>query len=1037
MRNVLGCTSPIGRMRRFAMLRKLSLVSVAVLVTCRIVAPASANDVLINGVPGPGDGSPISILVNPGPADNVTVNVNSIDIVGPSADTIRINGGSGSTLLNIDASRSVSGATSTGVYLRSTTGSISALINGDVSSAFNGVTLDAAFLPLGGDVNLSGTGTLFATGGTAAWLLTDVGSVTMDGFSAIEGGSHGILVNTSGAVNLGANSALGAITAGTTGIEIIQLPDVLNNGVITINATDITANGGFGIRTHGNAADTAITLSGTLTSFGDTGIYATATSGNILISGNGTGAIVGGSSGIMADARFLPIGGNVAVGDFASITANDTGIWMLADTGTVNVDNIGFINSGTGGVLVNSTGAVSIGQASPLGPIISGGIGISVDQLFDASNNGSIFVAATDITSGTHGIRTRTWQEFAEIRVEGAISSGFTGIFGSSTTGDIAMNIASAGSVQGSHYGIWTETTTGTATVNNAGLISNAADTGSSSDPGASSVRVFSGNAVISNSGTLRGAIETGGSDSFLLNNLAGGVWTPASGTLPFGGANDVVSNAGRIQFRSGWTNFHGLETFINEPGGHLDLSFGTAATDHVVLPNLTSTNGSQFTFNFDATAANNSGAGFDHSADGLGTADTIVVTGTSGGSGVSTVNVVATGGPPTAETGSVSLIYTGVNLLAPSTPVPATQSSFFSFGSGNPTTGSVAYYLVDDGNGGLYLQWGPNVTAASLGSFMGGYLNDSLFAPSAINATVGKLGTVVGGVGALGGPTGGGVAGRIGDDASRSLITNSNPRCATGRIYDTWILADSAGTSYSPGGNGSTVGFAVGIETDLFDPADVECGSTAMGAFFFENQTSDRWLSGSSSSEANGLGVYLRATVEEGFYCSLLGSLSWADSDLENGMYSSTASQDSTGYTVVATGGYMRPVSEFTFLDIRSFASYGSVNGNAFTDSGGMVVNGTDSGLTTLGIMSGLNYSEVDSQTVFARAGVKWIDLDRQVGTPIALRTGSVQAVVGSVEVGYLQAITPRVWLNASLNTDFGQQFVSGGGRLGLTIGL
>ena len=1038
MCNVQPCIQLVSNSRGISRIRKFWLqLFLAAAMSSGIAARVSANDVLINGAPGPGDSTPTEIVVNPGSTDDVVVNVDTIDLTGPASDTIRVNGGGGNTLLSIDAGRFVSGASSTGAYLKSTSGNITAVIDGELSSAFNGITLDSRFAPAGGDVTLAGTGNLFATGGTGAWLLTDVGSVTVDGFNSINAGGQGIYVNSSGTVQLGTNSPLGTILAGTIGIEVDQLFDPANNGPIIINATDITANGGFGIRTRGHEADTAITVTGTLQSGGATGIYATSTTGNIMIRGGGTGIINGGDSGIIADTRFLPLGGNVVISDFTAVTSVDTGIWALADTGTVNIDSIGSVNTGGHGVLVNSTGTVSVGQTAAMGPIFSGQNGIFIEQLFDSSSNGSIFASATNITSGTHGIRTISWEELTQIQASGAIASGFTGIYGTSTTGDIEINIAPTASVRGNHFGVATETTTGLATVNNSGLISNTADTGAAHDSGATGFRAFSGRAVINNSGRLIGGIDSTGTDSFTLNNLATGVWTPSAGVIAFNGTNDIVDNSGRINLRTGWTLFNGLETFVNQPGGHIDLSYGPGATDHLELANFATTNGSQFSFNFDAAGANNSGAGFDNSTDGLGTADTIVVTGTSAPSGTSFVNVVATSGQPTAETGSVSLIYTGVDLTAPAATTPFLQSSFFRFGSGNPTNGTIAYYLVDDGNGGLYLQWGPNNnSAAALGAFMGGTLHDNQFAPSAMNTTVGRLGTIIGGIGGIGGPSGGGIAGRIGDDASSSLLRGGSSRCIHGRYHKTWFLTSSAGTDYSTGGHGSAFGYAGGVERDLFNITGARCGRTAVGVFVFENQANDRWLNGSTKSDANGMGVYLRAASDAGFYGSLLGSVSWSESDIVNGIYQSTGSQDNTGYSVVAVGGFLQPVSDRTFLDFRGFASRGNANGDGFTDSNGMTVSGLDTGITTLGIMSGLNHSLDVRQSVFGRMGLKWFDVDRNVSTASGTSRGSVDAVVGSAEIGYRKAVTKSVSFDAVASGDVGEAFVSGGGRVGVTLG-
>jgi hypothetical protein len=1019
--------------------RLLGSTALALLVGAATL-PAIANDVTVNGVPAP-DASPLFILVAPGNLDTVVkVNTQNLNSLG---DAVRVIGFAGATNVTVDAGRTVNGAAN-GVYLTSTTGNMTTVNNGSISGV-NAVVMDARFLPLGGDVTLSGTGSLTGTLGPGAWLLGDTGTVSMNGMSSIAGGTFGVLVETTGAVNLGTTSRLGPITSVGTGIQVTQVLDTTNNGVINVSAGNITSSAGYGVRTVGWEKATAISTTGAIKS-GLDGIYGTSTTGNIAAAGGGTGTVVGGLQAITLGS----FGGNLTVQDYQSLTGAATGVWLAGTTGTANISGNGPITGSLGrGILATTTdGAINIGTTKFNGTITGSTNGI---EAVSVGTGGVTVKTSANVTgTGNWGIFAASTNGNANVTVTaGTVSGGDRGIEARANgTGNASTDVNAGSVVQGGNIGLLTGTLSGVATTTNAGTIRTTADTGAASSTGGVAQWAFAGNSVVDNTGQLIGSISTIGSLSYALNNKAGGVWTPSASLNAFGGLNDTVNNAGTINIRAGTTTFTGLEALNNLSGGMINLGYNAAATDNLGVLNISPKAGSAMTFNFDAAAANNAALGFDNTSNGKGTADTIVVVGKATPASGALVNLVATGAP-TAQTGSVALVYTGINLVAPKIGDTITASSTYKFGTTNLTAGKTAYYLVDDGNGGVYLQWAPNLSATALGGY-GGAVGTGTGAPgspsvgSVIGGAAGPS-AGIGGVGFGGGPTGGGVTGRIGDLAASSVLAangsvvvgtaGSAGSCRQKQYPQGWAQVDGEWSRSDGGGRGQNESLSGGVDVDVGEQAGLGCNRLAFGMFGFGTAARNSTLGGSNNSDTSGIGGYVRLGSVTGFYGALLGAVSWSDAQLSNLTYNSTADKHSMGLTGTATLGYLAPLMPGTAMDFRGFASSNRSRGGEFTDSVGISVSETRDDIRTYGISIGLHQAFNPSLQGFLRAGVKWSDLDSSITSFGVVANGAVKGMATSIEAGLVGTIGKNVELGASGFSTFGDGTTGYGAKATLGI--
>jgi hypothetical protein len=477
-------------------------------------------------------------------------------------------------------------------------------------------------------------------------------------------------------------------------------------------------------------------------------------------------------------------------------------------------------------------------------------------------------------------------------------------------------------------------------------------------------------------------------------------------------------------------------------------MAYNPAATDNLTVVNISPKAGSAITFNFDAAGANNAALGFDNSANGKGTADTIVVAGAATPTSKSTINFVNSGGAPASLTGSVALIYTGVNLSAPAAGASIVSSSYYGFGTGNQSTGKTIFYLVDDGKGGVYLQWAPNLSTSALGGFGGalgaGGANGASPSGAAVGAAIagaagGSAG--LGGVGLGGGPAGGGVAGAIGDMAAGSALDTGSSlgigstggaargrtdTCQDSRNSRAWGQFEGERTNFNGGARGQSESLAGGIEFEGSDRSQLGCNRIALGFFGFGGTA----RTGSSNSDNNGMGGYIRASNSSGLYASLMGATSWSVTNMSNAVYASKAEKDAHSVNGVGSLGYLVKFAPATAVDFRGFASYSRNKSDPFTDSVGITVSETKDGIVTYGGSIGLHQILTPSLQGFVRAGVKWSALDSSVTAFGVTQKGAVDGMATSVEAGLTGRIGTNVQIGASGFGTFSDGATGYGGR-------
>lgn len=1003
-------------------------------------------------------------------SQDATINVNT-SLTGGGIGTVYIAAYDGSATANIATGVTVPGAT--GVWLQSWRGDITTVNNGTVTGGY-GVR---QWSSISGNLDLSGTGSIAATT-TGAYLTAATGNVAINGHSSITGNSWGIYAETGGTANIGTTSRLGAVS-GSSGIYVGQYYNPTTNGMLNLNVSSVTGDSGYGIYTLGRDQATNISATGRVAGTTDA-IVSTSSDGNISVLGGGTGVLDGGIYG----ARYITTGGITTTSNFASVTGGTTGVYSTNGTGAVNVSNNGVITgtSGWGVYATTTSGAITIDNNAA---VIGGGTGVSAISSSGAINvNGNGAITGTDywgfyastrgagdinignsafngvITGQTLGIEARqygtgdinistnadvtgtnnwgalAWSTNGNTNVNvtaGNITGGVIGLdaraFGS---GNVNTTIAGSSIIQGGTTGYYTGTISGTSTTNTAGLIRSEGDTGAAGTAGGSAIVIVAGTNVINNTGQVIGRQASAGL-AYTFNNTSTGVWTPGTGANTFANVRDTVNNAGLINVRTGTTSFNGLENLNNLAGGNINLAYGgAAATDNLITLGFRPQIGSSVTLNFNATAANNAALGFDNSANGLGTADTIVVAGAATPQARSTINLISQG-TPTSLTGSVALIYTGVNLVAPTAGANLTQSANYEFGAGsNPSSGRTVYFLVDDGNGGVYLQWKPNASAAAMAGFGGAFgkaAGGGGGAGAAItSASGGSAG--VGGVGLGGGPTGGGAAGQVAD-----LAAGSSTGCSKARSILGWGALEGERTRFS-GGGGQSSSLTGGVDFETSAPLQMGCGNRlGFGFFGASGHSGSHGESGTSNGDSTGVGAYVRATSVTGLYASLLGSVGWSDTKLTNAVIGSTADKNAKSQTGAAAIGYVARLNKATTLDLRSFASISRNKADPFADTAGISISESTDNIFTYGGSIGLQQMLTSHVQGFVRAGIKKSELDSSITVFGNNLTGSTTGVASSIEAGFVGKLGEQMQIGVSGYGTRSEGVTGYGGRAHLGI--
>lgn len=887
---------------------------------------------------------------------------------------------------------------------------------GDAASAVDGIFIDA----LGGNIGIGDEAALGSVqGGDDGFELytTGTGTITVNA-GDVTGADWGIYaIGTEGDADI-------TVTGAVEGTNFVGIETRTTTGDITINAADVTG-GTWGIYTRSTEGDNAITVTGDVAGGSAMAIDTITTVGNVSIDGSGTATATAGDVGIWAGTT---AGGSVTIQDFDTVTSVDTGLFTYSAGGDITITGVG-----TGGGITSTTldGIYASTQSGDGNVVITGNGQITAadDGIETYSfGMGTMTVGAdADISAVDFGIYSRSVDGDLVLTVaEGTTVSATTttGIDATASgAGVTTIDVAADAVVEGGAFGLVTGRL---ANVTNAGTIQTIGDTGAADDAGTGiGLWSWTGTTAFDNSGDVLGQIHSD-DGGVAFNNTADGNWYAGTGTHEFFAAADAVNNAGTIFVREGLTTFSGLETFENMDGGHVDLSYSAAATDTLTVLNLASREGSRFSFDFDAMAANNAGLGFDDSSDALGTADTIVVTGTANPETGTLVNVNHVNGAPEGLTGSVALIYTGTDLDAPDPGDQVAFSDFYAFDTALTFT-TTAYHLVDDGSGGLYYQWTPNLTSATLGAYAGGDMSD----PDAADTGIAAAGASFAGLGGLG-ATGGGVSAAIADRAASAARRGgtADVACQKDRQSNVWVQADGATTS-GRNHDGNSVSTTFGYEHDLGEATGQACGQLVGGFFAGVGKTSLSWGTGASDGTNAMAGAYLRYASPKGLYASGMIAATWSETDLENGIFGSTATQSAVGYAGLASIGYVMPVGTAGSLDLRADLSSGVVDGGSFTDSAGIEVNDMQSGITTAGLSAAYWHQFDDASEGFIKAGVRWTEASREVTSFGVSIDGTSSATVGLLAAGISTAVSEQSTLDMAIQGTFTGTSSSLGGSI------
>jgi hypothetical protein len=1015
------------------------------------------------------------------------VNISATSVTGTAGYGIWTVGGTG--IQTISTTGAVTGALS-GEFLNSTTGSISTTATGAVTgkgaSGIFATSTSGAIIADG-----KGTGTL--TGGVLdGATITTLGNATVNNFATVTGLRNGIYVNgTAGTTNINNNGLVGGIT-GTTLNGIVVGPSSGNvnigtagtNGSITAAANGIWINntlagnnaivqnnnvtggdGFYGVLTGTATGATSITA--TAATKGGTGIGAISTTGAITLDGKGTGTL----KGTTVDGATVTTQGNATVQNFATVDGLRNGIYVLGSAGTTSVQGNGLTGGVTGttnnGIVVGpSTGDVNIGTVATNGVVTGGVNGIWVNNL--AAGNTAIVTDknVTGSTSGGWGILSTTVNGNNAVNVNAGTIRGNAALEATTVgSGNVATTIAAGAIVDGTTWGYVTTTGTGVGVTNNAGLIKTTADTGAAGTAGSGLAVLVKGgvdNTINNNAaGQIIGGFTTGGIN-MTMNNNTGAIWTPSLANS-FGATNDAVNNTGLINIRTGNTVFAGLENLSNKAAGVVDLTYGgTQATNSLTVGgSFNPLAGSTIKETFNPTLANNAGLGTDTSSSGKGTADTILASKIAPGA-KSTIELTTVGSVAalTGTSGSVALVQGTAILGDPGLGGSAkfVPSAFYTL-VGNPSTGAVKFNLTDAPDGGVFLQWAPNVTAATLGGFGGALGARSAGGAGAAGGGAGTGSALaggaagssgVGGVGFGGGPSGGGALGQVGDMAAASALGSGGavqvapgqgsikdspqPTAATHcnqKRFQAWGQAEAETTSTRGGFGGGTESLSAGVDADIGD----RCGRFGVGLFSMAGKSHNSTDTSTSNGSNTGLGGYIRATSGMGLYGTLLAATSWSDTKLGNAVLNSTAEKHGNALTAAATVGYIAKLSTVTALDLRSFASRNTDKSGGFTDSVGITVSDTRDIVRTYGISLGLHQALTPGLQGYVRAGLKRSDLDSSMTAFNTTLSGSVGGIAKSLEAGVTGSLGNGVSLGASTFGTFSQGATGYGGRATLGV--
>lgn len=983
-----------------------------------LVALATGGSAFAGGTYTIGGGTPVTFDSTTDPLfGNLLANVNKSITVNSNHSTGIINwtyAGATNASVTVDAGVTIAPSTNYnpgiggayGVEVWAWTARVDVNHNGRVVQNFgNGIDLISGysgFVP-GSDVVLRGTGSVDA-GFIGVEMATNVGNIDYSLTGAIRSGGAGIYAYSIGGGNVTLNGGgTGTINASNSiaGQEGI---DVRTNGAINVrNFASIT---GAGTGLYFNSAAGAFSV------VNSTGAPTIMGAGNINVSGVG------------------PITSTTEWGVYAATT---TGSQTYVMTGPINAHTSGIAAYSTSGGALNITtngavttnGALSVGLSNSL--LNAGGHGIYASTFNGGGNiviTNNAAVRSNSTVLGTAGITSVNGSGTSVVNANANVTGANAGIYTVSGGGVSTVNVAGGVQVYGNSYGVFNQG--GNHVTNNAGLITTTANVGltlgSTGPSQTSGLFAYSAwgavSSTVNNTGTITGGLysDTGATT---INNRASGVMNLLAGFANQTTTGMTINNLGLVNSYAGATTLLG-NRFNNQSGGIIDLTLNGAVTDTLTVQNFSAQTGSRLRLNLDVNTA----LGIQDRGT-TGNADTIlVVAGASTPQAGSFIDFTQTGGDANALTGSVALVYTGVVLAAPTAGTQLVQSTNYLFGTLNPSTRARIYKIVDDNQGGAYLQWVPNISTATMGAFAGGDLSSKQGKGGAMGLARGSVSGAYSAASAIAGQSADGAGGGAGG----SCTASNRDRYAWGQIQ-------SSTSSYDGGGEGRDVNGVIGFDAKLRTTGKNECGRTSAGVFLYGNRGKNTHVDGAVDSDGYGAGIYIRTLRESGLYAQLMGTAGFVENDILNRVFRTTAQSRARNFLVDGTVGYVRPIRETlkTKLDLRGSISMLDSKSNPVADSFGFLTTNTSSDVLVGQATIGLLHRTENGSSGYVRLGGRYTDItSKTVAYGIVVNTAGDEWG-GVAEAGLRLRLGAGGEFHLGAFGDFSDSTTGFGGRLGL----
>lgn len=885
--------------------------------------------------------------------------------------------------------------------------------------------LDIGTITAGG-TGLSVSGPSYV-GESGSRVSVDIGDI----FAGVRGIS--ILSSLADEVDIGVT---GTITAGREGISVRSGGDIrisgYGSGVVTATLQELYIHG-IGVEGLGDASveiSDFASVSGT-----SAGVFAETAAGDLTISG--LGIVQSERDAVLAET----VSGDILISGLADVRSEVRAIDARTSSGNVSIQGNGLegrieaVNPSSedgrlttyGIVTFSEDGSIDIGSSEPNGVISSMDYGIWARTKGSGSVNIKV---GDDIEAGSKGINGWTDNGQVDILIDqdAKVAGGEDGIFVNSG-GDWTVDIADGAIVTGSHVGVLVENSRSGSSgviVNNGLIAATEKEAGSSVYDGRA-VYVRSGPSTFVNNGVVRGAIGTGGFLS-LDGGLSGltvenrGLWVHDRGVPDqslsvsrFAADQDAIRNFGEIRFIEGTTRFDELEVFTNESGGLINMSQDSGSLDQFQTATLAPQDGSVFRFDFNALADP-----FFIDGGETGAADSIIVSEASP-TGVSLIDIVdhtPSGAVPL--TGSAALIYTGTVLDAPEPGAILESSQNYALGEGNPTTDTRLFTLVDDGSGGVFLQWQPNLSSKSLGAYVGGDLAN----PASEAAPLARVSSAFGGLDRL---YSGGSDSLFGD-----AYSSANNQCRAG--WSAWSAADGQSLDFDSVGDLDSNALRLGVGKDLSGLVGGACGQLAIGLFAQFSESEGVSEFGRVEIESSGGGAYVAAKLPLGLDAEALIAAMNGQQDVANGVFSSSGRQDFDGMLVSGSLGRAFSFSDRGQVETSLFGSLTQLDADPFVDSAGIEIDQTESDSWLVGVRLGYRHELSDAWQ--AEAGVATFTEDGDVGISAFGRAMDAQFSEEHISVdGTLRYAFEGGAGNLFLGVRAEQSGSSSGGRL--TAGL